>query len=141
MEVRRTGYKFAEFDKVLQIEWTLGNTCNYNCSYCLPVLHDNSFPWIDLDKSIKDFIQNNPKFIFDVLSKYQDEQNKIEQEKTSQLNNLNITYNGIENILLSNISIILNRLFIFPLFFGSNLSLNESFNSKNILNMSAINLS
>ena len=45
----------------------------------------------DLDKSIKDFIQNNPEFIIDVLSKYQDEQNKIEQEKTSQLNNLNIT--------------------------------------------------
>jgi len=44
----------------------------------------------DLDKNIKDFIQNNPKFIIDVLSKYQDEQNKIEQEKTSQLNNLNI---------------------------------------------------
>ena len=44
----------------------------------------------DLDKSIKDFIQNNPEFIFDVLSKYQDEKNKIEQEKTSQLNNLNI---------------------------------------------------
>ncbi len=44
----------------------------------------------DLDKSIKDFIQNNPEFIMDVLSKYQDEQNKIEQEKTSQLNNLNI---------------------------------------------------
>ena len=53
MEVRRTGYKFEEFDRVLQIEWTLGNTCNYNCSYCLPVLHDNSFPWIDLDESIK----------------------------------------------------------------------------------------
>ena len=35
----------------------------------------------DLDKSIKDFIQNNPEFIIDVLSKYQDEQNKIEQEK------------------------------------------------------------
>ena len=44
----------------------------------------------DLDKSIKDFIQNNPEFIIDVLSKYQDEQNKIEEEKTSQLNNLNI---------------------------------------------------
>ena len=44
----------------------------------------------DLDKSIKDFIQNNPEFIIDVLSKYQDEQNKIEQEKTNQLNNLNI---------------------------------------------------
>ena len=44
----------------------------------------------DLDKSIKDFIQNNPDFIFNVLKKYQDEQSKIEQEKTSQLNNLNI---------------------------------------------------
>ena len=44
----------------------------------------------DLDKSIKGFIKNNPEFIIDVLSKYQDEQNKIEQEKTSQLNNLNI---------------------------------------------------
>ena len=44
----------------------------------------------DLDKSIKDFIQNNPEFIFDVLSKYQDEQNNIEQEKITQLNNLNI---------------------------------------------------
>ena len=45
----------------------------------------------DLDKSIKDFIQNNPKFIINVLRKYQDEQNKIEKEKTSQLNNLSIT--------------------------------------------------
>ena len=45
----------------------------------------------DLDVSIKDFIQNNPEFIIDVLRKYQDEQNKIEEEKTSQLNNLNIT--------------------------------------------------
>ena len=44
----------------------------------------------DIEKNIKDFIQNNPEFIIDVLSKYQDEQNKIEQEKTSQLNNLNI---------------------------------------------------
>ena len=45
----------------------------------------------DLDISIKDFIQNNPEFIIDVLRKYQDEQNKIEEEKTTQLNNLNIT--------------------------------------------------
>ena len=35
----------------------------------------------DFDKSIKEFIQNNPEFIIDVLRKYQDEQNKIEQEK------------------------------------------------------------
>ena len=38
----------------------------------------------DLDKNLKEFIQNNPKFIIDVLRKYQDEQNKIEQEKISQ---------------------------------------------------------
>ena len=44
----------------------------------------------DLDKSIKEFIQNNPEFIIDVLRKYQDEQNKIEQEKISQQNNSNI---------------------------------------------------
>ena len=44
----------------------------------------------DLDESIKEFIQNNPEFIIDVLRKYQDEQNKIEQEKISQQNNSNI---------------------------------------------------
>jgi len=44
----------------------------------------------DLDKNLKEFIQNNPKFIIDVLKKYQDEQNKIEQEKISQQNNSNI---------------------------------------------------
>ena len=44
----------------------------------------------DLDKSIKEFIENNPEFIIDVLRKYQDEQNKIEQEKISQQNNSNI---------------------------------------------------
>ena len=44
----------------------------------------------DLDKNLKEFIQNNPKFIIDVLRKYQDELNKIEQEKISQQNNSNI---------------------------------------------------
>ena len=44
----------------------------------------------DLDKSIKEFIQNNPEFIITVLRKYQDEQSKIEQAKISQQNNSNI---------------------------------------------------
>src|SRR6056300_1452800 len=44
----------------------------------------------NLDNSIKDFIQNNPEFILDVLRNYQDEQNKIEQEKINQQNNSNI---------------------------------------------------
>jgi len=44
----------------------------------------------DIDKFIKEFVQNNPEFIIDVLRKYQDDQNKIEQEKISQQNNSNI---------------------------------------------------
>jgi MoaA/NifB/PqqE/SkfB family radical SAM enzyme len=55
MLIEKIDYKFKEFNRVLQIEWTLGNTCNYNCSYCLPILHNNSFPWINLDES-KTFI-------------------------------------------------------------------------------------
>ena len=55
MTINKITYKFPQLLNVLQIEWTLGNTCNYNCSYCLPILHDNSFPWINLEKS-KNFI-------------------------------------------------------------------------------------
>ena len=55
----------------------------------------------DLDKNLKEFIQNNPKFIIDVLRKYQDEQSKIEQEKISQQNNSNIiNLNLFENSMI-----------------------------------------
>ena len=55
----------------------------------------------DLDKRIKEFIQNNPEFIIDILRKYQDEQNKIEQEKISQQNNSNIiNLNLFENSMI-----------------------------------------
>ena len=55
----------------------------------------------DLDKNLKEFIQNNPKFIIDVLRKYQDEQNKIEQEKISQQNNSNIiNLNSFDNSMI-----------------------------------------
>ena len=53
MKIHKITYKFPELNNVLLIEWTLGNTCNYNCSYCLPVLHNNSFPWINLEASKK----------------------------------------------------------------------------------------
>jgi hypothetical protein len=29
------------------IDWTLGNSCNYACSYCPAALHDGSAPWPD----------------------------------------------------------------------------------------------
>ena len=45
----------------------------------------------DLDRNIKDFIQNNPDFIIDVLRKYQDEQSKIEQDKISSQNKSKIS--------------------------------------------------
>ncbi len=37
------------------VNWCLGNTCNYECSYCPAALHDGSKRWPD-PKSIKNFI-------------------------------------------------------------------------------------
>lgn len=32
------------------VEWMLGNTCTYACSYCPAKLHDGSVPWLHFDK-------------------------------------------------------------------------------------------
>ena len=37
------------------VNWCLGNTCNYSCSYCPASLHDGSTPWPTLE-AIKRFI-------------------------------------------------------------------------------------
>jgi MoaA/NifB/PqqE/SkfB family radical SAM enzyme len=37
------------------VNWCLGNTCNFSCSYCPKSLHDGSTPWPSLDV-IKNFI-------------------------------------------------------------------------------------
>ncbi len=37
------------------VNWCLGNTCNYSCSYCPESLHNGSKDWIDLE-SIKSFV-------------------------------------------------------------------------------------
>jgi len=39
------------------VNWCLGNTCNYECSYCPASLHDGSNRWPSLD-SVKNFIVN-----------------------------------------------------------------------------------
>lgn len=31
------------------VNWNLGNTCNYSCSYCPTFLHSGSVPWPELD--------------------------------------------------------------------------------------------
>ena len=33
----------------LVVNWCLGNSCNYACSYCPEVLHDASVPWVPLE--------------------------------------------------------------------------------------------
>lgn len=55
----------------------------------------------ELDKNIKDFIQNNPEFILDVLRDHQNKQKKLQQEKISQQNNSNIiNLNLFENPMI-----------------------------------------
>lgn len=34
---------------IVAINWCLGNTCNFSCSYCPKFLHDGSVPWIPID--------------------------------------------------------------------------------------------
>src|SRR3954447_18211050 len=38
-----------ELARITLVDWTLGNTCNYACSYCPPRLHDGLTPWPPLE--------------------------------------------------------------------------------------------
>lgn len=40
-------------EKVLRVQWNMGNKCNFSCAYCPPMLHDGTRPWQDLDLYIK----------------------------------------------------------------------------------------
>ena len=84
-----------EEDKIIEIDETKNSQSDIEIDL------SNYLQISDLDKNLKEFIQNNPKFIIDVLRKYQDEQNKIEQEKISQQNNSNIiNLNLFENSMI-----------------------------------------
>lgn len=37
-------------NKVLRVNWHLGNTCTYKCSYCDPILNNGSIPWVSLER-------------------------------------------------------------------------------------------
>ena len=39
---------FHEGPNYLFIDWMLGNTCNFSCSYCDPNVHNGTTPWIDI---------------------------------------------------------------------------------------------
>lgn len=44
-----------EHEKIFVVNWCLGNTCNYECSYCPDNLHNGSIKWPETEK-IKAFI-------------------------------------------------------------------------------------
>lgn len=35
------------------IDWMMGNTCNYSCSYCHPTVYGGSIPWPEVDTGMK----------------------------------------------------------------------------------------
>ena len=36
--------------KIVNVNWCMGNTCNFECSYCPKSLHDGSHGWYDFEK-------------------------------------------------------------------------------------------
>lgn len=42
-------HQSSEFENNFLINWYLGNTCSYSCSYCPPWLNDGSQPWGDFN--------------------------------------------------------------------------------------------
>jgi pyruvate-formate lyase-activating enzyme len=41
----RLDHARPELARITLVDWTLGNSCNYACSYCPAGLHDGSIPW------------------------------------------------------------------------------------------------
>ena len=68
-------YMDEKRNNTLWIDWTLGNSCNFSCSYCPDNLHDGTANWISLEdcekfvrKIIVHYSQFNKKyFIFNLL--------------------------------------------------------------------------
>ena len=40
-------------ERAVQIQWSMGNTCNFSCEYCPSVLHDGSKPWLSTERYIQ----------------------------------------------------------------------------------------
>ena len=36
----------------IRIQWNMGNSCNYSCEYCPPILHNGSKPWLSKEQYI-----------------------------------------------------------------------------------------
>lgn len=44
----------------VMIDWVLGTTCNYSCTYCDPEVNDGTYPWPDYDTAIE-FVKETTK--------------------------------------------------------------------------------
>jgi MoaA/NifB/PqqE/SkfB family radical SAM enzyme len=58
VEVAETDLAVVEHSKesssrYTHVEWMLGNTCTYACSYCPAKLHDGSVAWLDYDSVLR----------------------------------------------------------------------------------------
>src|SRR3954470_21491856 len=48
----RLDHANADWARITVVDWCLGNTCNYACSYCPERLHDGSVPWAEYDRIV-----------------------------------------------------------------------------------------
>jgi len=48
----RIEHENARLAEITLVDWTLGNSCNYACSYCPASLHDGTVPWPDVGRVI-----------------------------------------------------------------------------------------
>ena len=50
-------------ERAVQIQWSMGNTCNFSCDYCPTILHDGSKPWLPTERYLQvvDKISNHYK--------------------------------------------------------------------------------
>lgn len=50
MNYHTLAHASEDHNEIVCVNWCLGNTCNFSCSYCPSFLHDGSVPWIPIDE-------------------------------------------------------------------------------------------
>ena len=53
--------KIYNIEKYFTVDWTVGSTCNFSCSYCPEELHDGKTTWLDT-KNLRKFLDKIYKF-------------------------------------------------------------------------------
>ena len=75
-------------DNNIRIQWNMGNSCNYECSYCPTILHDGSKPWL------------NTELYIDTIEKISTHYNALQQRTDYELIGGEVTViPGFEDII------------------------------------------